>query len=176
MRLLLFSILLFAMANTLTIFDFSSESNAQNWYVVDDGVMGGRSEGNFFIGPEGHAVFEGTVSLENNGGFSSVRYDMESTDISEFNTLKLKVKGDGKRYQVRAKTNRRDYQSYIAYAETTGEWEVIEIKLSDMYPGFRGRRLRMPNYPAEEMAEFAILIGNKKAEPFHLEIDKIWLE
>jgi hypothetical protein len=160
----------------MIIFDFSSESSLKNWNVVDDGVMGGRSQGIFYIGSEGFAVFEGTVSLENNGGFSSLRYSMDAMDISEFNTLKLKVKGDGKSYQIRAKTSRSDYQSYIAYAETTGEWEVVEIQLGDMYPGFRGRKLRMPNYPGEVMNEFAILIGNKKAESFHLEIDKIWLE
>jgi hypothetical protein len=160
----------------MIIFDFSSESNIDDWYVVDDGVMGGRSKGNFFISSEGHAVFEGTVSLENNGGFSSLRYNMKQTNIAEFNSLKLKVKGDGKKYQVRTKTNRGDYQSYITITETSGQWEVIEIKMSDMYPGFRGQKLRMPNYPGKMMSEFAILIGNKKAETFRLEIDKIWLE
>jgi hypothetical protein len=160
----------------MVIFDFTSESTLQNWYIVDDGVMGGRSKGNFYLNKEGHAVFEGTVSLENNGGFSSVRYAMATQDVREFKTLKLKVKGDGKTYQIRVKTNPGDYQSYIANANTSGEWEVIEIEIVDMYPGFRGRKLRMPNYPGETMSEFAILMGNKKAESFHLEIDKIWME
>ncbi len=176
MKLIILSFLLFTMSNSLVIFDFSSKSDLQDWYVVDDGVMGGRSQGKFYISSEGFAVFEGIVSMENNGGFSSVRYNMQAIDISEFNTLKIKVKGDGKTFQIRAKTSRRDYQSYIAYAETTGEWEVLEIKLGDMYPGYRGSRLRMANYPGEVMAEFAVLIGNKKAETFKLEIDKIWLE
>jgi hypothetical protein len=59
---------------THTLFDFRPESNLDSWRIVDDVVMGGRSDGRFYIGDEGHAVFNGIVSLENNGGFSLVRY------------------------------------------------------------------------------------------------------
>jgi NADH dehydrogenase [ubiquinone] 1 alpha subcomplex assembly factor 1 len=45
-----------------------------------------------------------------------------------------------------------------------------------MVPSFRGRKLDMPNYPAKVLEEVVILISNKKAERFSLEIDKITLE
>lgn len=61
-------------SNELVIIDFSPDSNLRDWEVEDDVVMGGRSEGAFSLNQEGNAVFSGNVSLENDGGFSSVMY------------------------------------------------------------------------------------------------------
>ena len=66
----------------MLLFDFSTESDLNNWQVVDDVVMGGRSDGQFSLNEQGHGVFEGRVSLENNGGFSSVRHRFESKSLS----------------------------------------------------------------------------------------------
>ncbi|WP_253931568.1 CIA30 family protein [Lewinella sp. W8] len=160
----------------MTLFDFSSEADLSNWRVVDDVVMGGRSDGGLTLSAEGHAVYSGEVSLENNGGFSSLRYQFAPLDVSEFTHLVLRVKGDGKRYQVRAKTDAREYASYVDYFTSSGEWETVRIPLREMTPTFRGRRLNLPDYPGEEMAEFAILIGNKKNESFRLVIDWVKLD
>lgn len=166
-------ILCFSSMDTQTIFDFTSSSTLTNWYVVDDGVMGGRSAGQLTISEDGYGVFEGDVSLENNGGFSSIRYDVNKMNVSGYTKLKLRVKGDGKNYQVRIKNTYRDYHSYVKTISTTEKWQDIEIKLSDMYPTFRGRTLDMENFSHEFIEEFAILVGNKKAEKFKLLIDKI---
>jgi hypothetical protein len=161
---------------TILLVDFQPDSDLSNWYVVDDGVMGGRSQGGFRLDEEGHAVFSGTVSLENNGGFSSVRYAFREKEVQAYQKVVLRIKGDGKRYQFRVKSSRYDRASYIQYFETSGDWQTVEIPLAELYPTFRGRRLNRPNYPGEEMAEIAFLIGNKKAESFRLLIDKIELE
>lgn len=162
--------------STATLFDFDTQSDLHNWYILDDGVMGGRSQGNFQVNDQGHAVFSGDVSLENNGGFSSVRYRFAPKDASSFSRVVLKLKGDGKPFQFRIKSSRSDWHSYIKTFDTSGEWETVEIAFADMYPGFRGRKLRKPNYPGEVMEEIAFLIGNKKAEAFRLEIDEILLK
>ncbi len=162
--------------NTMVLFDFNPESNLSRWYLVDDGVMGGISEGKFGLDENGHAVFSGSVSLENNGGFSSVRYRFEALDVRTFRKVVLRVKGDGKRYQFRVKSDQNDRHSYIQYFTTNGQWQTVEIPLSDLYPTFRGRTLRMSNYPGGLMEEIAFLIGNKKAETFQLMIDKIELQ
>jgi len=75
-----------------------------------------------------------------------------------------------------AKTNKEDQQAYISYFETIEEWQTIEIMLSELSPTFRGRKLNMPNFPAEELEEVAFMIGNKVNENFELVIDKIVLE
>lgn len=164
------------MLGTLTLYDFTSESPSKDWYILDDVVMGGRSNGIFKISDDGHGMFYGTVSLENNGGFSSVRHQFNIKSVEGYSRIKLKIKGDGKTYQFRVKTNSGDYASYIYEFETTKDWMTIEIPFSDMYPSFRGRKLNQPNYEGKYLSEIAFLIGNKKAQDFKLLIDKIELE
>ena len=164
------------MSKPFVLFDFTKESNIQNWSVVNDGVMGGLSKGNFSVNDKGDGFFTGHVSLENNGGFSSVRYNFESKSVSNYKKITLRLKGDGKQYQIRVKTRISDYYSYIAYIKTNGEWQTLEILFSNMIPSFRGNKLDLPNYPGEYMEQFAILIGNKKNEDFKLYLDKIELE
>ena len=172
----LFVFLLGLYMSTLPIYDFNASSTLNDWYVVNDGVMGGLSKGKLETNEDGHGVFYGRVSLENNGGFTSIRYPFETKKVAEYAFLVLRVKGDGKLYQVRIKPKTSLYYSYIAYIETSGSWETIKIPMQDMYPVFRGSRLNLPNYDGNELQEIGILIGNKKAEAFHLEIDAIYLE
>lgn len=159
-----------------TIHDFSLQDDLQNWYVVDDGVMGGLSQGSMELNEEGHAVFKGFVSLENNGGFTSIRSSFKPLAVEEYSSIKLRVKGDGKNYQFRVKSTSRQRHSYISYFGTSGAWETIEIPLEDLYPSFRGMQLNLPNYSGTSLSDISILIANKKEERFQLLIDKIWLE
>lgn len=165
--------LIFIMANNTIIFDFDKESNISNWLILDDVVMGGKSYGNFYVNKNGHGEFYGDVSLENNGGFSSVRYRFNKEKIKAFSKFVIRVKGDGKAYQFRVKSSNNDYHSYVYSFKTTTKWETITIPFVEMYPVFRGRKLNLQNYKGEKMQEIAFLIGNKKNESYKLEIDKI---
>lgn len=172
---LICTIILFSFMTNPIIFDFNKESNIQDWIIVDDVVMGGRSSGNFNLNADGFGVFEGDVSLENNGGFSSVRYGFETIQVKNCTKIVLKLKGDGKDYQFRIKANADDYYSYITTFSTTGEWQEIEIPLKDLYASFRGRRLDIPNFSEKSFEGIAFLIANKKKENFKLLLDKIEL-
>ena len=159
-----------------SIFNFQANADISKWYVVVDGVMGGKSTGNFQLNEDGHGLFTGTISLANNGGFSSVRYDMDKMEISDNKFVSIRLKGDGKNYQFRVKNNDQDYFSYIAEFSTTGDWQEIKIPLKDMYPSFRGRKLDKPNFNHSQIDEVTFLIANKKNEEFQLLIDKIELK
>jgi NADH dehydrogenase [ubiquinone] 1 alpha subcomplex assembly factor 1 len=158
------------------IFDFNKSSNIKNWIVIDDVVMGGKSSGSFKLSSDGYGIFMGDISLENNGGFSSVRYRFEKILINKSTKISVRIKGDGKKYQFRIKSNSGDYYSYISPFSTTGEWQEIEIPLKDMYPSFRGRKLDQPNFSNDAIEEITFLIGNKNKEKFQLLIDKIELK
>lgn len=160
----------------MVLYDFKSGVEPTAWVIVDDNVMGGMSEGTMYVDENGYGIFSGDVSLKNNGGFSSVRYRFDPIDISSYNKCLLYIKGDGKRYQFRVKTNSYDRQSYIAYFNTSGKEEVIEIVLREMYPTFRGMKLQMPDFPGIEIEEISFLIGNSKEESFSLAIDRIVLK
>jgi len=161
--------------NPTTIFDFETNKDISDWYVVDDVVMGGRSSGNFTLTETGHGHYYGDVSTENYGGFSSVRYRFEPLAIDKFSKIKIRLKGDKKRYQFRVKSDVSQRHAYIAHFQTSGDWETIEINLADLYPTFRGMELDMPNFSGEILAQIAFLIANKKDERFSLEIDRIEL-
>jgi len=160
----------------MILFDFNAQSELRNWVIVDDVVMGGRSTGSFSLTPEGHGLFKGQISLENNGGFSSVHHQFDSKQVGEFTKIKLRVKGDGKSYQFRVKSSAGDSHAYVATFKTTAAWSTVEIPFASMYPSFRGQKLELPNYPGQSMEEIAFLIANKTAETFALEIDRIELE
>jgi NADH dehydrogenase [ubiquinone] 1 alpha subcomplex assembly factor 1 len=176
MAFFFYTLILLNTMSAQIIYDFNTESNIQYWRVVDDGVMGGKSAGTFVINEEGFGVFEGDVSLDNNGGFSSLRYRFREISVKGYTKMSIRIKGDGKNYQFRIKSNSRDYYSYISPFSTSDEWQVIEIPLKDMYPSFRGRRLNQPNFSSDYIEEIVFLVGNKKAEHFKLLLDKIELE
>lgn len=162
--------------NSTVLFDFTKSKDMDGWYVVNDDIMGGRSQSTFDLNSNGYGLFKGKVSLENNGGFSSVHYRFKSTLIGNARTLKIRLRGDGKKYQARIYAKKSDSYSYIEYFDTSGEWQTIEIPLKSMYPSFRGRKLDKPNFSQKSIEEIAFLIGNKKAEDFQLEIKKIELK
>ena len=159
-----------------TIFNSTQKSAIQDWSILDDIVMGGKSASTFKIDANGCGVFKGSISLENNGGFSSVRYKLQKIEVKEYTKVILKLKGDGKNYQFRVKANSEDSHSFVALFSTSGEWQQIEIPLKKMYPSLRGRKLDEPNFEGESIEAVIFLIGNKTTEDFKLLIEKIELE
>lgn len=158
------------------LFDFNDHADISSWQVVNDNVMGGRSLAIFVLNDKGHGVFEGIVSLENNGGFSSVRHRFDAITNKQYQNVAIRLKGDGKRYQFRIKSTLDQKHSYVAYFETSGAWQTVILPLQTLYPTFRGQKLDLPNFDGENLSEIAVLIGNKKAEAFHLEMDWIRLQ
>jgi NADH dehydrogenase [ubiquinone] 1 alpha subcomplex assembly factor 1 len=169
-------LLLFALMNNTIIYDFNKDSSPGDWRIIDDGVMGGVSQGKFSIDVDGNGVFSGIVSLENNGGFSSVRYGFDKIKATKDSKVLIRLKGDDKEYQFRIKDKSNAYYSYITTFKTSGNWETIEIKLTDLYPSFRGRKLDLPNFNSDSFEEIVFLIANKKNEAFKLTLDKIELK
>ena len=102
-----------------------------NWRIINDNVMGGISNSTMSQNSSGELVFKGSVSLENNGGFSSVRYGFDAIKVNPQSIVSIRLKGDGKDYQFRIKDKSNAYYSYIITFKATGKWETINIKLSD---------------------------------------------
>ncbi|MBE7640862.1 CIA30 family protein [Salegentibacter sp. BLCTC] len=162
--------------NNLLIFNFNSTKAWSGWEIQNDVVMGGNSFSKLERSKEGNAIFKGYVSLKNNGGFASVHYKFAAKDISNYKKAYIKLKGDGKNYQFRVKSNIEDKASYIYIFKTTGDWQTVEIPLKEMIPTYRGRSLNIPNFSANKIQEVRFLIGNKRAENFRLEMSKIALK
>jgi hypothetical protein len=159
----------------MTIFDFSQETSSNGWYVVNDGVMGGLSKGQFSREKD-WAVFKGDVSTDNNGGFTMIQNRFKTIKTEKFTSFVIKLKGDGKDYQFRVKSDSNQQFSYVYQFSTTGEWQEISIPFSSLVPRFRGRSLDMPNFDGSKIEEIAFLIGNKNDEAFELTLDNISAE
>jgi len=164
-----------AVQDKLTIFDFTQENSGKGWYIVNDGVMGGLSKGEFSI-ENNLAVFKGEVSTDNNGGFTMIQNRFKTIVTKNFKGFVIKLKGDGKDYQFRVKSDRYQQYSYVYQFSTSGEWEEISIPFSDLVPRFRGRAVDLPNFDGGQIQEVAFLIGNKRDEPFELLVSAILAE
>ena len=163
------------MDTTIVLFDFNANANLENWSTVNDTVMGGVSSSSLIIDENGHANFSGEVSLENNGGFASIRYVCTDQKLGDATKAVLKIKGDGNEYQLRFKESTSDGHSYIIPFDTSGEWETVELELDEMTASFRGSQLNMDNFHHMFIDELSLFIGNKEAT-FKLLIDKIYVE
>src|SRR5690606_13933798 len=115
----------------MILFNSKNLTNLSHWQVVNDVVMGGCSQAKFLINNAGYGEFSGQVSLENNGGFSSVKYSFNQIDMDAFTKVRIKIKGDTHRYQLRLKSNITDRHSYVTYFETTGNWQEVELDLRE---------------------------------------------
>lgn len=156
-----------------TLFTFADRDQFDGWYTVLDGVMGGRSTGRIAAG-EDTLVFDGATSLENNGGFSSMRVDLAAGRFDGFDAVKLRVKGDGREYRLGAKASRGAGAGgyWAPFATEMGEWIDVVVPISKLERHFMGQRLPGRLDPADlRVLEFYIY--DKKAGPFRLEIDSI---
>lgn len=158
----------------LRITDFTDDTNLE-WFIVNDGVMGGLSESTMKTGRHGHGIFSGNVSLKNNGGFASVRAVVPEANYSGYKQIAMKVKGDGKKYQFRIRTDKNfDGVTYRAAFTATGEWQEVVFSEDDFTPVFRGRVIR--DYPALDFGkinQIGFLIADKQVGNFALMVDEI---
>ena len=164
------------LTDEMILFDFSINDTVAAWRSVNDTVMGGISSSRIERSAEGEAVFSGTVSLENNGGFASVQGPEIQHFLGEFSGIALRVKGDGKRYKCALRTDDLfDGVSHQAAFETkAGEWQVVRIPFTDFIPTYHGRRLSEDKrLKRERIRKLGFLISDKQEGTFRLVIDWI---
>lgn len=163
---------------TKRLLDFENKAKTPEWFSVNDGVMGGLSRGLADI-KHGVLHFRGKLSLENNGGFSSVRTKGDY-DFSGKEAVVMLVKGDGRTYQLRLATDAHHRGSAVSYGaefETeAGKWSEVRIPFESLSPSWRGEELEGPPFDASKVEEVGILIGDKKAGKFSLAVDWMAVE
>ena len=170
------SLTLGAAVTSVAEFD-KSESDSLSWRVVNDGVMGGLSKGDFGVSGEGILTFKGMLSLENNGGFSSIRTEKVKMDLSNADGLLVRVKGDGRTYQMRFGTDARFRGmevSFMAEFKTRkGEWAEVKIPFNQFKGSFRGMKLKDEVFDPSKISRVGLLLADKKPGEFELNVDWI---
>jgi uncharacterized surface protein with fasciclin (FAS1) repeats len=154
---------------------FKSPDSTKNWNSVNDGVMGGVSKGGFKLTEQGTLLFSGELSLENNGGFASIRTDERKLDLTGTSAIVVKARGDGRTYWVDLRTSgQMGASSYRAYLPTTaGQWTETSIPFSDFKLQAFGRALPFKPLDRSDVASIGFTLADKKEGPFSLEIESV---
>ena len=150
-----------------------TKSSLLNWNIVNDTVMGGRSQARMRIN-NNVAEFSGYLSLANNGGFSSVRAYYPN-DLVDINSIILRVKGDGRKYSFRVRTNNNSWVSYThSFSTEKDKWKEITLNIEDFYPTYRGYNLRnIPKLSESIIREIGLMISDKVEGNFKIDVDWI---
>jgi hypothetical protein len=162
-------------STAVTIFDFG-RPDGPVWRSIDDVVMGGVSSSRLHPTGEGTALFEGDLSLENRGGFASVRTTLGPLDLSAYTGVEIHVRGDGKRYRLRLRTDDRvDGIAYQAEFSTSGDgWQTQQLPFVEFQPTYRGRILEgVEPLATNHINQVGLMIADRQAGAFQLEV--AWL-
>ncbi|MBT8262344.1 MAG: CIA30 family protein [Bacteroidia bacterium] len=155
--------------------DFGTDTGGNDWQVVNDDVMGGRSTSTAYLKDSG-LYFSGYVSLENNGGFASVRSPYQNMDLSPYKTVTIRHRGSSRKFALSFDRHTVWYKpNYKHEFVPSEEWQETTIALKDFKESQVGR------YNGETMSEdtqakiirMGIILYDKKAGPFTLEVDYI---
>lgn len=160
----------------ITLFDFNSAKTSGQWFIVNDGVMGGVSQSKINLNGDGTATFSGTLSPDNNGGFASVRTKIVGELDNDYKGVSIRLKGDGNIYSLRFRSDSRfDGYSYQAKVQTEKEkWVEFNVPFKEFTPTYRGYTLTgKPELVANNIAQMGIMVSDKQWGEFAVDIDWI---
>jgi hypothetical protein len=166
-----------ALARRLVGFD--DPASVADWFAIDDRVMGGVSASRLRHDAAGHAVFEGVLSLERNGGFASVRSRPADLAAPGARRYWMEVSGDGRRYKLALRTDDAfDGVGYqIGFDPPAGSWSWVDLPVAGIEASFRGRAApSAPPFDAARVRQVGLLVSDRQEGEFALAIRSIWVE
>ena len=157
------------------LFDFSKPDAAKAWVNVNDGVMGGVSDGRFKITDDKTMEFFGALSLENNGGFASVRSRPMEVNLKSGDSVAARVRGDGREYRLNLYVPRGSgrYSFRQTFKTKKDEWIEVSLPVDKFFATFHGRAFPDQKLDPSRVNSVGFHLGDKKAGPFKLEVDWI---
>ncbi|MEY2689884.1 MAG: hypothetical protein RL375_4084 [Pseudomonadota bacterium] len=159
--------------------DFRDPLSVAGWFPIDDRIMGGVSQSRLHHHPAGHAVFDGEVSLERNGGFASVRSRPGAWGAPGARASLIEARGGaGKQFKLTLfMDDGVDSLSYQAsFTADTSDWQDLRLPIETFQASFRGRVVpgAAPLEPAL-IRQVGLMIAAQQAGHFALDIRQISL-
>ena len=149
------------------------------WFVLNDGVMGGRSDGGGFI-DDSVLRFEGSV-VTAGGGFTSARLRLEGDELVDTSRIEMRVRPDGRTYGLtledaavfsgRPVSHRADLD--IGPVDSDG-WAIATVEYDQLVPSVFGLLVDAPPFDPATAREFGIIIADGIDGAFALDID--WID
>ena len=158
--------------------DFKEREKVADWYIINDGVMGGLSKGKAMIGEDG-LLFYGTVSLDNNGGFTSLRSPYSNFNLTPYSVVEIKYRSKGVRQAFQMEVDRRFYlPNYKVPLKNTEDWTIVRIQLEEVKQyrmGSKTGRL-LESDALDEIIRVGFITDEKRAGDFTFEVAYIKFE
>ena len=158
---------------------FPDVASVAAWRPIDDRVMGGRSRSSATWSEDGALVFSGELSLDQGGGFASLRTELGSVNLGGSTGLRLVVRGDGRRYRINLRDRVQAMEpdqgtQYRALFTADGQWATRWLPWSAFVASRRGRVL--PDAPPLDISSIAsagLMTAFRDPGPFRLEVRSI---
>lgn len=178
------------------IWEFRGPESMEQWTVSSDHEIGGQSEAFLKLGRNNNTCFlYGTLSSTppkdgetRYSGYCTMRskqqlmsFDRKKHyDWSSFNTLHLRVRGDGRPWMINIATEtyfshqKDDLYNYFLYTRGGPYWQDVKIPFSKFFLTSRGR-IQDDQHPLwlDKVNTIGFTLGDKADGPFQLEIDFI---
>ncbi len=167
------------MDGTPSKFDFGTGKAGNEWRVINDGVMGGLSKGQLNF-TSNALTFKGRVSLENNGGFTSLKSPFSSYDFSKKTKFTIRYKLTGQKVAVTLEDSYRFYMpNYkLTLEKTSGTWKTLEVNMTQFKVYRMGEPMggHVTKDILGQIKRVGFISGEKRAGQFELEVDYMKFE
>lgn len=159
----------------VVLLDGNDASSCSQYGCLDDGVMGGVSASELVAetipfgtaatptAPAAVAMFRGTVSAANSGGFASVRNRNwePPKDCSSATGISVRCFGDGQRYKLFLRTDAGwDAIAYgVSFDTVAGQWATVKLPFSSFRAIFRARTISAAPLDAKSIRSVQIMLS-----------------
>jgi len=164
--------------NSEYMIDFGENKNGEQWTVVVDGVMGGLSSSTAKLS-ENSLHFKGNISLENKGGFASLRGPKNKNDYSVFSNIEVRYRSKGQAFGIRFLKYEQFFMPYLkkSFDETSWDWKTVSVPLNEfkqyILNSERSKNITVKDF--EDISRIGLIVSNKTEGNFEIEIDYIKL-
>ncbi|GAA6081230.1 complex I intermediate-associated protein 30, mitochondrial isoform X1 [Tachysurus ichikawai] len=181
---------------TRVLWEFRGPESLSQWVVTSDREIGGRSEAYVKLGRnnftctlygslcsaaprDGETRYSGYCTMRSKQPLAA--FDRKKHfDWSNFNTLHLRIRGDGRPWMVNISAGtyfshqRDDMYSYFLYTRGGPYWQDVKIPFSKFFLSSRGR-VQDEQHPLwlDKVKTIGFTLGDKADGAFQLEIDFI---
>jgi hypothetical protein len=161
-----------------SIIDFgnSAEKN-QEWILLSDNIMGGVTKSKIEY-TNNSVLLSGNISLDNYGGFSSIKTKYKSVDLSKYIGIKIKFKSTNQKFAFTLEDNQNWTQPNYKrefYPKKDNTWEEVVIYFKDFQEIVIGEPTgnMMKSKSLKYIVRMGIMTYEKKEGPFSLEVDYV---
>jgi monofunctional biosynthetic peptidoglycan transglycosylase len=157
------------------VFDFGAGKNFGKWTIVNDGVMGGLSQSKASLDAD-TLLFTGDVSLQNNGGFVSLRSPLGNYDLSSYTYCEIRFKSDtSRKFEVLIEKDTPFYlpKFRMKFSGASNEWQTLTIPLRDFEISRMGSSIQQGIEPKnlQDIQRIGFILADKQEGSFRLWID-----